>query len=479
MPLDRRTLLTASAALTGAGLLTDAPAAAQPAAAPPPVTRTLAHYLVTARFEDLPDAVRKQGTRSFLNWMGVAVGGSRQPAVSNAIAAMTPFAGKPEASIMGRRERLDILNAALVNGISSHIFDYDDTHLKTIIHPAGPVASAILALAQHRKVSGREFLHALVLGIETECRIGNAVYPNHYDMGWHITGTCGPFGAAAAAGKLLGLNEEQMAWALGIAASQPVGLKVQFGSMTKSFHAGRSAQNGLTAALLAAQGFTADTGALEGKDGWAQALSRAVKWEEVTEGLGTRYEAALNTYKPFACGIVAHPGIDAAIQLHNENHLTPDQIASVTLRANPLVLSLMGKTAPQSGLEGKFSIYHCIAVGLTAGAAGEKQFQDAVVRDPAMVALRHKVTVQTDPQVLTQQCDLTVTLKDGRVLKRHIENAIGSLARPLSDAALEAKFRDLADGVLPPAQAGRLIGLCWGIEAAPDAGLVAAAAAAV
>jgi 2-methylcitrate dehydratase PrpD len=482
MPLDRRTLLTASAALTGAGLLSETPAMAQPAAAAaaaPPVTRTLAHYLVTARFEDLPDAVRKQGTRSFLNWMGVAVGGSRQAAVSNTIAALAPFAGKPEACIMGRREKLDILNAALVNGISSHIFDYDDTHLKTIIHPAGPVASAILALAQHRQVSGRDFLQALVLGIETECRIGNAVYPSHYDMGWHITGTCGPFGAAAAAGKLLGLNEEQMAWALGIAASQPVGLKVQFGSMTKSFHAGRSAQNGLTAALLAAQNFTADTAALEGKDGWGQALSRAVRWEEVTAGLGTRYEAALNTYKPFACGIVGHPGIDAAIQLHNENHLTPDQIASVTLHANPLVLSLMGKAAPQSGLEGKFSIYHCIAVGLATGVAGERQFQDAVVRDPAMAALRRKVTVQTDPLVLTQQCDLTVTLKDGRILKRHIENAIGSLEKPLSDAALEAKFTDLAEGVLPPEQARHLIGLCWGIETAPDAGLVAAAAAAV
>lgn len=480
MPLDRRTLLTASAALTGAGLLPDAPVLAQAApATPPPVTKTLAQYLVTARFEDLPATVAKQGTRSFLNWMGVAVGGSRQPAVSNVLAAMAPFAGKPEANVMGRREKLDALNAALVNGISSHIFDYDDTHLKTIIHPAGPVASAILALAQHRKVSGRDFLHALVLGIETECRIGNAVYPSHYDMGWHITGSCGPFGAAAAAGKILGLNEEQMAWALGLAASQPVGLKVQFGSMTKSFHAGRSAQNGLTAALLSAQGFTADTGALEGKDGWAQALSRAVRWEEVTEGLGSRYEAALNTYKPFACGIVSHPGIDAAIQLHDENHLTPDQIAGVTLHANPLVLSLMGKAEPQSGLEGKFSIYHCIAVGLTTGAAGEKQFQFAVVRDPALVALRRKVTVQTDPMVMTQKSDLTVTLTDGRVLTRHVENAIGSLEKPLSDAALEAKFTGLAEGILPPVQAQRLIRLCWGIETAPDAGQVAEAAAGV
>jgi len=479
MPLDRRTLLTAGAVLTGTGLLPDGPAIAQPApAAPPPVTATLARYLVQARYEDLPANVRKEGTRSFLNWMGVAVGGSRHETVDHAIAALAPFAGKPEANILGRREKLDILNAALVNGISSHIFDYDDTHLKTIIHPAGPVASAILALAQHRKVSGKDFLNALVLGIETECRIGNAVYPSHYDMGWHITGTCGPFGAAAAAGKLLGLNEQQMAWALGIAATQPVGLKVQFGSMTKSFHPGRAAQNGLTAALLAAQGFTADAGALEGKDGWAQALSRAVKWEEITEGLGTRYEAALNTYKPFACGIVSHPAIDAAIQLRGENSLRPEQIAAVTLHANPLVLSLMGKTEPQTGLEGKFSIYHCVAAGLAFGAAGEKQFQDAVVRDPVVVALRRKVKVQTDAMVATQRCDLTVTLTDGRTLTRHIENAIGSLEKPLSDAALEAKFTDLATGVLAPARTKALIGLCWTIEAAPDAGRVAAAAAA-
>src|SRR6202012_1418119 len=180
---------------------------------------------------------------------------------------------------MGRSEKLDILNAALVNGISSHIFDYDDTHLKTIIHPAGPVASAILALAQHRPVSGRDFLAAQTLGIEAECRIGNAVYPSHYDLGWHITGSCGVFGSAVACGKILELNEQQMVWALGIAASQPVGLKVQFGSMTKSFHPGRAAQNGLTAALLAAQNFTSDEAPLEGKDGWAQALSRAVNWK--------------------------------------------------------------------------------------------------------------------------------------------------------------------------------------------------------
>ncbi len=315
---------------------------------PPEVTRILARYLVQSKAGDIPPNVRKESARTLLNWAGCSIGGSRHPAVNKAIAALGPFSGPPEANVLGRSERFDIMHAAFMNGISSHVFDYDDTHLKTIIHPAGPVASAILALAQRRPVAGSDFQTALVLGIECECRIGNAVYPSHYDMGWHITGTCGSFGSAAACGRLLRLDERQMAWALGLAASQPVGLKIQFGSMTKSFHPGRAAQNGMIAALLAAQGFSSDETSLEGKDGWAQALSRQHEWREVTEGLGTRYEAALNTYKPFACGIVTHPGIDAAIQLRNEHGLTPERIESVELRANPLVLALTGKSEPRT-----------------------------------------------------------------------------------------------------------------------------------
>jgi len=469
---DRRAVLAAGVAAPVSG------AAAQAQASPPPVTRILAHYIVNARIADMPTNVRREGCRTLLNYVGVAVGGSRHETVDHAIAALAPFSGKAEASLLGRRERFDILNAALINGISSHIFDYDDTHLKTIIHPAGPVVSAALALAQHKHVTGEDFLLAMLLGIEAECRIGNAVYPSHYDMGWHITGSCGVFGSAAACGKLLGLSEQQMVWALGIAASQPVGLKVQFGSMTKSFHPGRAAQNGLTAALLAAQNYTSDDAALEGKDGWAQALSRAVNWREVTDGLGTRFEAALNTYKPFACGIVAHPAIDAAIQLRNAYKLSASDITAIELRANPLVLSLTGKTEPTTGLEGKFSIYHCIAVGLIYGAAGERQFQDAVVRDPTVVALRRKVIVHPDPLVGTAQCDLVVRLKDGRTLSRHIEHAVGSLEKPMSDTELEAKFLDLADGILPPAQARALIVKCRAIEQEPDAGSLALAAVA-
>jgi 2-methylcitrate dehydratase PrpD len=476
MNLDRRAALLGatftSAALADAGL-----AQVLPVSLPSPITSVLCHYIVQAKARDLPEPVKCEVRRTVLNYIGVAVGGSRHETVERAVAALAPFAGKPQASLLGRRERLDILHAALINGISSHIFDFDDTHLKTIIHPAGPVVSAALALAQHQPVTGADLLHAVALGIETECRIGNAVFPSHYEMGWHITGSCGVFGSAAACGKLLGLNEQQMAWALGIAASQPVGLKVQFGSMTKAFHAGRAAQNGLTAALMAAQNFTADEHAMEGKDGWAQALSRNVNWREVTEGLGTRFEAALNTYKPFACGIVTHPAIDAAIQLRTENKLRANDIASITLHANPLVLSLTGKKEPTTGLEGKFSVYHCVAVGLIFGAAGERQFQDGIVRDAGVIALREKVSVQTDKAVDPTRCDLTVKLKDGRTLSRHIQDAIGSLKKPMSDAALEAKFLDLADGILLPSQTKALIATCWNVDKLNDAGVLARNAA--
>lgn len=484
MPLtDRRTLMqTAAAAVpivmaaTGPAFpqTTEAASGADASRAPTKgVTRGLARYLVTATYDDLPANVRKQGVRTLLNWVGVAIGGSRHQTVEIAVAALSPFSGPAQASLLGRRERFDIMNAAFINGVSSHIFDFDDTDLKTIIHPAGPVVSAILALSEMQPVSGKDFLNALVLGVETECRIGAAVYPNHYDVGWHITGTAGVFGSAAAVGKLLNLNEQQMVWALGLAASQPVGLRESFGSMNKSFNPGRAASNGIFASVLAAKNFTSSDQMIEAKRGWANTVSTKQDYREILGGLGVRYEALLNTYKPFACGIVMHPAIDAAIQLRNENQLTADQIERVELKVNPLVLELTGKSSPRDGLEGKFSIYHAVAVALVEGAGGEKQFSDRAVNDPAVVALRGKVVPVVTPGIDPAQVDMTITLKDGRTLHRFIAHAIGSVEAPMTDKQLEAKFADLADGILPPAAIRRVIDACWSVESLPSAGEIA------
>lgn len=444
------------------------PASTSVAPVPEDVTRTLARYVVNARPEDLPQPVRDHAVRTFLNWLGCAVGSCQHEAVDIAIRALAPFSQPAQASVLGRTERVDIFSAALFNGISSHVFDFDDTHLKTVIHPAGPVASAILALGEYRPVSGDEFIHALALGVEVACRMGNAVYPDHYDVGWHITGTTGSFGAAAAAGKLLGLNEEQMIWALGIAASQPVGLREQFGTMTKSFHPGRAAQNGLTAAFLASEGYTSSERSIEAKRGWANVTSTKQDYSEITEGLGVRHESLLNSYKPFACGIVIHPAIDGCIQLRNEHHLTPDMITSIHLKVHPLVLELTGKRTPKVGLEGKFSVFHSAAVAIIDGRAGENQYSDAAVLDSQTIRLRDSVNATVDPTIAADSVHITVLLKDGRTLEKFIEHAIGSKDSPMDNDQLTIKFMDLVTPTLGAERAEQLLEACWSLPSAGD-----------
>jgi 2-methylcitrate dehydratase PrpD len=430
------------------------------------VTQLLADFAVRSVPDDVPAQVYTESIRSFLNWTGCAVGGSIHPTIDSALAAIEPFVGPREASVLGRGDKLDLLHAALVNGISSHVFDFDDTHLKTIIHPAGPIASALLPLAETRSMSGREFLHAFILGVEVECRIGNAVYPNHYDVGWHITGTAGVFGAAAAAGKVLGLDQQQMTWALGVAATQSSGLREMFGTMCKPFHPGRAAQNGLFAAHLAEQNFTSSDRGIEAPRGFAHVLSTKFDPDEITGGLGATWEISLNTYKPFACGIVIHPAIDGCIQLRNAHGLKAADVASITLKVHPLVLELTGKTEPRTGLEGKFSVYHSCAAAIVHGRCGEHEYSDEVVRDKEIVALRCKVQAEVGPGIHEDQVDVTLITKDGRTLHLFVEHAIGSLQRPLSDQELDAKVRDLCEPVIGGDGARRLIDACRGVETA-------------
>ena len=309
-------------------------------------------FVVDSRYADIPYNVRHEAARAILNCAGCAIGSSRHETVERAIAALAEFSGAPQAAILGRSERMDILRAALINGISAHVLDYDDTHARAI-HPTAPVLPAILALAEWKRFSGEQLVHAFVLGVEVECRVGLSVFPEHYETGWHITGTAGVFGAAAAAGKLLGLNEQQMTWALGIAATQSSGLREMFGSMCKSFHPGHAAHDGLAAALLAARNFTSSERGIEAPRGWAHVLSTKFDPAQITDKLGASYELMSNMYKPFACGLVVHATIDACIQLRNEHRLQPADIAAVELAVCPIVMELTAIKEPKTGLEGK------------------------------------------------------------------------------------------------------------------------------
>jgi 2-methylcitrate dehydratase PrpD len=439
------------------------------------VTRALARNLVASRYEEIPEAVRHEASRALLNWLGCAIGASRHETVERALAAVAPFAGPPQATIPGRRERLDILNAALINGIGSHVLDFDDTHVRAI-HPSAPVFPALLTLAEWRGASGAQLAHAFILGVEAEERIGLSVFPEHYAIGWHITGTAGVFGAAAAAGRLLGLDARQMAWALGIAATQASGLREMFGSMCKSLHPGRAAQGGLTAALLAARGFTSSERAIEAPRGFGRVLSTRFDPSVITRGWGERYELTNNMYKPYACGLVVHAAIDGCLELRREHGIRPEDVERVELTVSPLVMELTARETPQSGLEGKFSVYHAAAAALVYGAAGEAQFSDACVCDPAVVALRERVTAHADASVGRTEARVTIVLRDGRTYSRHVPHALGTLERPMSDSDLEAKFRSLVEGILPRARAEQIIGLCWRLTALEDAGVIARAA---
>ncbi len=407
--------------------------------------------------------VDHEAHRTFMNWFGCAVGAAKHEATDAALAAVAMLQPAAQASVLGRKDKVDMANAALVNGITSHTFDFDDTHLKTIIHPAGPVASAVLALAEHIGASGRDLIDALVLGIDVSCRVGNAMYPDHYDRGWHITGSTGTLGAAAACARLLKLDVQQTTMALGIAASQPVGMREQFGTMTKPFHPGGAARAGLMSALLASKGYTASLKALEAPRGMMQTISTKNDWTEITGELGQRFEISFNSYKPFACGIVIHPSIDACSQLRAQG-ITPEQVDSIELRVHSLVLELTGKKEPADGLQAKFSVYHGCAAGLTFGRAAEDEFSDEIVNRADMVALRRKVVATVDDSIDEASADVVAVLKDGRRVHVFVEHAIGSLQNPMTDANLESKFHGLSDPILGADQTTALIKACWDVS---------------
>ncbi len=436
-------------------------------------TRALAQFIVNSRPEDLPSSVRHESKRALLHWLACSVGGSRHPSVLSALSALDEFSGKRECALLGRAERVDALLAALINGISADALGFTDTHLKTVIHPGGVIGPAILPLAERMTVPGSEFLHAFSLGMEVACRLGLVVYPWHYERGWHITGTAGVVGAAAAVARLLQLDEKHTVWALGLAVTQAAGLREMFGSMTKSFHMGRAAQGGLVAGLLARHDYTSSEKAIEAPRGFAHVLGENPDLGALTRDLGVTFEIMQNTYKPFPCGIVVHPAADGCITLAKKHDLDAAEIQQVTLRVHPLVLELCGRKSPATPGEAKLSVFHSAAMSLLTRRLTLSEYEPEMVNRADVAELRSRIQVLPDSGIREDEADLQVMLRSGTELHHHVDHAIGSAARPMSDGDIEAKAYGLTEGVLSRSQSEELMNACWSIEHEPRAGILA------
>jgi 2-methylcitrate dehydratase PrpD len=443
------------------------------------VTSPITDYIQAARWADLPDSVRRETLRSFVNILGCTIGGARHEAVALADGALTDYAGAPHATVIGRGHKADALHACLINCLSSSIYAYDDTHAEAVVHPSGPVATAVLALAERRQVNGADFLLACMLGIEFTCRLSKAisVAPAKGTVAWSQTGITAGIGAAVAAAKLLNLDAPRLQNAIGIALSQAAGFRVMHATMVSSLMPAQGAQTGLRAALLAERGFTASPVALEGTYGFLEVFAEQPHVPSLADGLGERFEILRNTYKPYPCGIVIHPIIDACLQLRREHAIDPASIDSVRINASPGAMALCDRRNPSNELQAHVSLYHWTAAVLIRGTASIEELQDPTVHDPAVIAFQDKVTTERDDSLRADAAEVTITLKGGGRHVCRIDHCIGSASNPMTDQQLARKFTDLADPVVGAQRGAALLERAWAAETLADIGELARAAA--
>jgi 2-methylcitrate dehydratase PrpD len=438
-----------------------------------PVLDALVDFVLDLEPAGLPPAVTEAAGRCLTDWLGTAIRGAREPLADALAAVIAVSGGEAQATAVGRGGRTSALHACLANGAQAHALDFDDTHLPSIVHGSAPVAPVVLALGEWRRLGGAAALGAFVAGFEVETRIGRVLGRALADRGWHVTGILGHFGAAAAAGKLLGLSREQFRCALGIAGTQAAGLELSFGTMSKPLHPGKAAMNGLLAALLAREGFTGPVGVLDAPGGLAGTFLGAVPSVRAVEDLGKRFEILDNSTKPYAACHLTHATIDAARRIRDRWGPAADAIAGVECWMHPLALKVAAQPAPRTGLEAKFSSAFCAAVGLLRGDAGEAEFADAAVGDPVVSGVAARVQLHADPALPIWAARMRVRLGDGRALEEEVQAARGTPGNPLSLAEVEAKFHRLAGVVLPADRVQHLATVLRDLAAVPDMSAVA------
>lgn len=431
------------------------------------ISRALATFATECRWDDLPEAVRHEARRCLVNFFACALAGWRDPAVRTAARVFGRIGPDGACTVIGSGDTAAPLHAASLNAMSANVFDYDDTHVPTILHPTAPVASAAFALAQLSATSGRELLEAVVAGIEVACRIACAVSPEHYARGWHITGTCGVFGAAAAASRLLRLPPQQVVWAFGSASAQAGGLVETLGTMAKSLGVGNAAANGLLSAWMAQEGFAGPDAPLEGARGFLPVFGTGVRPQALLGGLGAQWQILANTYKPYPCGVVLNPVIEAC--LHLRAQLPLDQIERIELQAHPLLRQRTDRPGVASGKASQVSAQHAVAVALVRGRAGLDEFSDEAVADPALRALGARLAFVDEAAMGVEAAEVRVLLRDGRSMAHRVAAAHGSLQSPLTDEELSAKCVELARHGGSGIDARPLLDALWQLDRLPDA----------
>jgi 2-methylcitrate dehydratase PrpD len=446
----------------------------------PEIMRRIADYIVAARPDDLPESVRREALRSFVNIVGCTLGGAGHDVIGLADDVLSEFSGPPQATLLGRGRRADVLHAALINCFGSSIHAFDDAHEQAVVHPSGPVAAAILAVSERKRVAGPQFLLAFALGVEVVCRLSKAISvpPAKGVFAWSQTGITVGVGAAIAAGKLLDLDPCRMRHAIGIALSQAAGFRAMFGSMCSSFMTAHGAQTGLRAAILAEKGFTSSEAALEGPYGYFDVFAQQSDPQALSEGLGTRFEILRNTYKPYPCGVVIHPIIDACLELRRTYLMDHADIAAVSVRVAPQALALTDRRHPKDRLGARVSLQHWVAISFIRGTARiEDMDTHTAVLEPTIVRFQDRIETIGDDAIAPDGAEVTVRLQDGRLLVGRVEHCVGSASRPMTDSDLEQKFIGLAEVVIGPVRTREVMEMCWGVENLPDVRALARAAA--
>jgi 2-methylcitrate dehydratase PrpD len=433
------------------------------------ITAELAEFVAELQPDDVPDDVRHQAKRALIDWLGVTLAGSAEPSVAVLVETVRRIDRSDVATVLGTGVTAGLLNAALVNGFASHILDFDDTYnpTRTTVHGCAPVWPVVLALAEGAKTSGARALVAFVAGFESEVRVGLAAGPAHYEAGWHVTGTVGHFGAAAAAARLLGLDGTRTAHGFGAAGTQASGLKGAYGSMGKALHPGKAAMDGMLAALLAEQGFDGSTTILEAKHGFLDVLSSDPEPELITRRLGEDWTLRDDGFKPYACGSLTHPTIEAIIHLMELHDLDPAEVIAIEATVNDYVSWVTAKPTPATGLEGKFSIFHAAAVACLDRKASMRQFSDERVNDADAVTMRERVTISVDDAMTKDAASVTIRTASGEHTHLVPHNK-GTPDRPMSDAEIDAKFLDLATDHIGAGSAREVSALCWDLDQIDD-----------